>query len=54
VRSYDRRDKRQGDFGVGWTLGINDIRLQKTGSLGAKCNLKKQVIDGPPTTCLAI
>ncbi len=29
IRTYDSRDKRQGDFGIGWTLQINDIRLQK-------------------------
>ncbi|MEM7790880.1 MAG: RHS repeat-associated core domain-containing protein [Verrucomicrobiota bacterium] len=35
IRSYDSRDTRMGDFGTGWTLAINDIRLRKNGILGA-------------------
>ena len=34
IRSYDSRDKRPGDFGVGWTLGIKNVRLEKSGNLG--------------------
>ncbi|HKQ04260.1 MAG TPA: LamG-like jellyroll fold domain-containing protein, partial [Blastocatellia bacterium] len=34
IRTYDSRDKRVGDFGVGWTLGINNIRLEKSVNLG--------------------
>ena len=33
-RTYDSRDKRVGDFGVGWTLDIKNIRLQKNRNLG--------------------
>jgi hypothetical protein len=33
-RSYDSRDKRKGDFGVGWTLGIKNVRLEKSGIIG--------------------
>jgi hypothetical protein len=33
-RTYDSRDKRMGDFGVGWTLDIKNIRLQKNRNLG--------------------
>jgi hypothetical protein len=29
TRTYDSRDKRVGDFGVGWTLDVKNIRLQK-------------------------
>ncbi len=29
IRSYDSRDNRVGDFGVGWTLDLKNIRLQK-------------------------
>jgi RHS repeat-associated protein len=29
IRTYDSRNKRQGDFGVGWTLDINSLRVQK-------------------------
>ncbi len=34
VRAYDSRDKRVGDFGVGWTLAIRNIRLQKNRPFG--------------------
>ncbi|MDQ5844764.1 MAG: Ig-like domain-containing protein, partial [Acidobacteriota bacterium] len=34
IRSYDSRDKRTGDFGVGWTLGLRNARVEKTGVLG--------------------
>jgi len=34
IRTYDSRDKRVGDFGVGWQLGLRDIRLQKSVPLG--------------------
>jgi hypothetical protein len=33
-RTYDSRDKRVGDFGVGWTLDLKNIRLQKNRNLG--------------------
>ena len=35
IRTYDSRDKRVGDFGVGWTLGLRNVRLEKSGVLGA-------------------
>jgi RHS repeat-associated protein len=34
TRTYDSRDKRVGDFGVGWTLGISNVRVEKTHVLG--------------------
>ncbi len=34
TRSYDSRNKEMGDFGVGWTMDINNIRLQKNRHLG--------------------
>jgi RHS repeat-associated protein len=34
IRTYDSRDKRVGDFGVGWTLSLNNIRLEKSVNLG--------------------
>ena len=34
TRSYDSRDKRRGDFGVGWSLAVNSVRLQKTETIG--------------------
>jgi hypothetical protein len=36
TRTYDSRDKRIGDFGFGWTLGLRNIRLEKSGVLGFK------------------
>jgi RHS repeat-associated protein len=35
IRTYDSRDKRVGDFGVGWTLGLRNVRLEKSRVLGA-------------------
>jgi RHS repeat-associated protein len=35
LRNYDSRDKRRGDFGVGWQLGLRNVRLQETGDVGA-------------------
>ncbi|HLK41002.1 MAG TPA: kelch repeat-containing protein [Polyangiaceae bacterium] len=34
VRTYDSRNKSQGDFGVGWTLDIDSVRLQKNRAPG--------------------
>jgi RHS repeat-associated protein len=34
TRTYDSRDKRPGDFGIGWTLGIANIRVEKSGNIG--------------------
>lgn len=34
VRTYDSRDKRTGDFGVGWTLDVKSTRLQENWKLG--------------------
>jgi len=34
-RIYDSRDKAVGDFGVGWNLGIRDVRVDKSGEIGA-------------------
>lgn len=34
TRTYDSSDKRMGDFGVGWTLDLKNIRLQKNRHLG--------------------
>lgn len=34
VRSYDSRDARAGDFGPGWTIAVNNLRVQKNRPLG--------------------
>src|SRR4030095_15557096 len=36
TRTYDSRDKRVGDFGFGWTLGLRNIRVEKAGVIGLK------------------
>lgn len=35
VRSYDSRDKRQGDFGVGWQLGVDSVEIRTNRELGS-------------------
>ncbi len=50
-RTYDSRDTRKGDFGAGWTLGLRNVRLEKSGVLGA--NWEQTVTDGfLPTYCV--
>jgi RHS repeat-associated protein len=34
IRTYDSRDKRAGDFGVGWTLDVRNMRLQESVEAG--------------------
>ncbi|HEY6909571.1 MAG TPA: Ig-like domain-containing protein [Myxococcales bacterium] len=34
MRTYDSRDKRVGDFGVGWRVSVADARVDKTAVLG--------------------
>ena len=34
VRTYDSRNQQAGDFGVGWTLGLNSVTIATNGSLG--------------------
>src|SRR5205823_13306806 len=53
VRTYDSRDKRVGDFGVGWTLSVNNIRVQKTGgAIGKGWDEEVQWSGFFPTYCL--
>jgi RHS repeat-associated protein len=51
IRTYDSRDKRVGDFGVGWTLGFKNVRLEKSVELGAHW---RQIVMGGvlPQYCL--
>ena len=49
VRTYDSRAAAagiQGDFGVGWTLDIHNVRLQKNRSLHANWD---ETVTGSPT-----
>lgn len=51
IRSYDSREKRTGDFGVGWTLGVKNVRVEKSGVLGS--NWEQTVTQAfLPTYCL--
>jgi RHS repeat-associated protein/uncharacterized repeat protein (TIGR01451 family) len=54
IRTYDSRDKGQGDFGVGWRLSLADVRLQKSRNLGLGWQ-ESVTLSGPfqiPTYCL--
>jgi RHS repeat-associated protein len=53
TRTYDSRDKRVGDFGVGWTLSVANVRVQKTGgALGSGWEESQQWSGFFPTYCL--
>jgi RHS repeat-associated protein len=51
IRTYDSRDKRVGDFGVGWTLDIRDVRMQSNRPVGADW-IGTRSGDFIPTYCL--
>ena len=34
TRTYDSRDKGQGDFGIGWRLGLNTMRISESTVMG--------------------
>ena len=51
IRGYDSRDKRVGDFGVGWQMSLRNARVEKTGVLGLGWH--QTVSSGAiPTYCL--
>src|SRR5262249_20031728 len=52
IRSYDSRDKRLGDFGFGWTLGLKNVRLEKNRNLGKNWTEDATVSNGFSTFCL--
>jgi RHS repeat-associated protein len=53
TRTYDSRDKRVGDFGVGWSLSVADVRIQKTGgAIGSSWEETQQWSGFFPTYCL--
>ncbi len=52
TRSYDSRDKRVGDFGIGWTLGLSNVRLQKNRNLGLSWSEDLQYSGFLPQFCL--
>jgi len=34
IRTYDSREKRNRDFGIGWTLGLTDFQVRENGAPG--------------------
>jgi RHS repeat-associated protein len=52
IRSYDSRNKQQGDFGFSWTLGVNNVRLEKNRNLGKNWEEDVTFNGGFPTYCL--
>ncbi len=34
TRTYDSRNTESGDFGIGWSLDVNSVRLEKSGLMG--------------------
>ena len=51
TRTYDSRDKRRGDFGTGWTLGVTSARVQKTVPVGSNW-YETKTFSGLFTYCL--
>jgi hypothetical protein len=44
TRAYDNRDKRAGDFGVGWTFDLKSVRAQTNRALGAGWTFTQQFV----------
>lgn len=36
IRTYDSRDKKLGDFGIGWRVSTSNVRLQEDGPVGER------------------
>jgi RHS repeat-associated protein len=53
IRSYDSRDKGLGDFGIGWRLGLSNVRLQKNHNLGLNWQETQTTTGYLPQFCLA-
>src|SRR5262249_32803389 len=53
IRTYDSRDKSQGDFGISWTLGLKNLRLEKNRNLGKSWTEDVTFSGGFPTYCLS-
>jgi len=52
IRSYDSRDKGQGDFGVGWRLSLANIRVQKNRNLSLNWQETQTFSGQLPQYCL--
>jgi RHS repeat-associated protein len=53
TRTYDSRDKASHDFGVGWTLSLVNLRLQKNGTLGSGWQMVQNGTGLSVSFCLA-
>jgi YD repeat-containing protein len=42
LRNYDTRDPRNGDFGYGWTLDANGVRVSESGKMGRNWTIVRQ------------
>ena len=42
IRTYDRRDKAAGDFGVGWNVSLRNIRVETSGMMGKNWAQERQ------------
>ncbi|HQU48092.1 MAG TPA: RHS repeat-associated core domain-containing protein [Casimicrobiaceae bacterium] len=51
TRTYDSRDKAQGDFGVGWRLGVQTLRLRTNRVLGTGWD---RVVAGPTVSLMPL
>jgi RHS repeat-associated protein len=52
VRTYDSRNQDIGDFGLGWTLNVANVRLQKNRPLGPNWDEEFTVSNGITQYCL--
>jgi hypothetical protein len=53
TRTYDSRDKGQGDFGIGWRLGLSSVTAQANGPVGLGWLGTTQVIGFIPQFCIS-
>ncbi|MGH8547581.1 MAG: putative Ig domain-containing protein [Methylococcales bacterium] len=47
TRVYDSRDKQKGDFGVGWRLDVNTLRLRESHQMGTGWHVDLFNVPGP-------
>jgi RHS repeat-associated protein len=54
IRTYDSRDKSNGDFGIGWRLSLSNVRVKKTHAPGLGWNGTQQSSNFIPQYCLQV
>jgi YD repeat-containing protein len=47
TRVYDSRDKQKGDFGVGWRLEVNTLKLRESNEMGSGWHVDYVIKSGP-------